>query len=118
VFVASRVGDGVSDYSVSSSASGLLSQHPGVHVGGEALHHPRQFAPLGGGPIGHQFADLLLARFVDDGDDLAAGLGHLRFAHALVTRAGAARDQTKFVEPRHLPAHRGVVAPDQVGQFR
>ena len=84
-------------------AGTLVAQHPGVHVGGETLHHPRQIAPLGGGPIGHHFTYLLLARLVDDGDDLAAGLRHRRFAHALVARAGAARHQVKFFEPRHLP---------------
>ena len=104
-------GDRANDYSESSSWSGCLWLHPGVHVGGETLHQPRQIAPLGGGPIGHQFADLRLARLIDDGDDLAAGPGHLRFAHALVARAGAPRHQAEFVEPRHLPAHRRVVAP-------
>lgn len=53
----------------------FVAQHPGVHVAGEPLHHPGQLAPLGGGPIGHQFGDELLARLVDDGDDRVAGIG-------------------------------------------
>ena len=76
----------------------LVALHPGVHVGGQTLNQPRQIAPLGGGPIGHQFADLRLERLIDDGDDLAAGPGHLRFAHALVARAGASRHQAEFIE--------------------